>query len=77
MRVLTFLCWLPAVFVRLSIVDNVRLIEFFTTAGLRPMMGVELMVHLSQTAPQRIAVTVSDQNQQGESLAGLYNRLLD
>ena len=77
MRVLTFLCWLPAVFVRLSIVDNVRLIEFFTTAGLRPMVCVELMVHLSQAAPQRIAVTVSDQNQQVESLAGLYNCLLD
>ena len=77
MRVLTFLCWLPAVFVRLSIVDNVRLIEFFTTAGLRAMMCVKLVVHLSQAAPQRIAVTVSDQNQQVESLAGLYNCLLD
>ena len=77
MRVLTFLCWLPAVFVRLSIVDNVRLIEFFTTVRHRPMVCVELMVHLSQAATQRIAVTVSDQNQQVESLAGLYNCLLD
>lgn len=41
------------------------------------MVCVELMVHLSQAATQRIAVTVSDQNQQVESLAGLYNCLLD